>query len=98
MPVPGGGAVLDVNVAVPKCPVSTVSMKRWFVVLTRPPVAVGVTLTLMMQLLFAASVPLEKVMVDAPALAVSVGAPQPLVVAPGVAAMTRLAGRLSTTL
>src|SRR5947209_2282148 len=82
-PVPGGGALLTVSVAAALWPVSTVSMKRWLVVLTRLPVAAGVTLTLTMQLLFAASVPLEKAMDDAPALAVSAGAPQPLV-APGV--------------
>src|SRR3954453_22515906 len=53
----GGGALLTVSVAVALCPVSIASMKRWFVVLTSDPVAVGVTLTLMTQLLFAARVP-----------------------------------------
>src|SRR5258705_8988339 len=97
-PVPGGGALLTVSVAVAKCPVSVVSMKRWLVVLTSDPVAVGVTLTLITQLLFAASVPFEKEIELDPADAVSVGTPQPLVVALGVAATTRLAGRLSTKL
>src|SRR5437870_5228383 len=59
-PVPGGGALLTISVAVALCPVSVASMKRLFVVLTSDPVAAGVTLTLMMQLLFAASVPFEK--------------------------------------
>src|SRR5439155_13328347 len=59
-PVPGGGALLTVSAAVALWPVSMVPMKRSFVVLVSVPVAVGVTLTLMTQLLFAASVPLEK--------------------------------------
>src|SRR5436853_629537 len=98
IPVPGGGALLTVSVAVALWPVSVVSMKRWFVVLTSEPVAAGVTLTLITQLLFAASVPFEKEIELDPPDAVSVGAPQPLVVALGVAATTRLAGRLSTKL
>src|SRR5713226_2327488 len=88
-PVPGGGALLTVSVAVAKCPVSFASMKRWFVVLTRLPVAVGVTLTLITQLPFAATVPFEKEIELDPATAVSVGAPQPDVVAAGVLATTR---------
>src|SRR5229473_4517090 len=59
-PVPGGGALLTVNVAVALCVVSTVPMKRWFVGLTSEPVAVGATLTVTLQVLFAARVPLEK--------------------------------------
>src|ERR1043165_7281688 len=98
MPVPGGGALLTVSVAVALCVVSTLSMKRSWVVLTSEPVAVGVTLTLMTQLLFAASVPLGKGVVPEPGVAVSVGAPQPLVVAAFGFATTRLAGRLSTKL
>src|SRR5215213_10192971 len=80
-PVPGGGAVLTVRLAVAKLPVSVVPTKRWLDVLLSVPVAVGVTFTLTMQLLFAASVPLEKVMVLEPAVAVRVGVPQPEVVA-----------------
>src|ERR1041384_2327196 len=95
MPVPGGGALLTVSVAVALCVVSTLSMKRSWVVLTSEPVAVGVTLTLMTQLLFAASVPLVKVMEPEPGVAVSVGVPKPLVVAALGFATTRLAGRRS---
>src|SRR6185369_12334320 len=51
-PVPGGGALLTLRMAVAKWPVSMLSMKRWFVVFVSAPVAVGVTLTLMTQLLF----------------------------------------------
>src|SRR5258708_2502157 len=49
-PVPGGGAVLTVSGDVAEWPVSVVSMKRWFVVFVRVPVADGVTLTLITQL------------------------------------------------
>src|SRR5437762_12824906 len=59
-PVPGGGAVLTVRLALAVWPVSSVSMKRSLVVLLSVPVALGVTFTLMMQLLFAASVPFER--------------------------------------
>src|SRR4051812_46553887 len=97
-PVPGGGALLTVSVAAALWPVSVVSMKRWFVVLTSDPVAVGVTFTLMTQLLFAARVPFANEIELDPAEAVNVGAPQPVAVALGEAATTRLAGRLSTKL
>src|SRR6185369_16022424 len=97
-PVPGGGALLTLRMADALWPVLMASMKRLFVVLVSAPVAVGVTFTLITQLLFAASVPLENVIELAPATAVSVGVPQPLVVAAGGVATTRFAGRLSTKL
>src|SRR5213075_1307428 len=59
-PVPGGGALLTVRLADALWPVSSASMKRLVVVLLNVPVVDGVTFTLMTQLLFAASVPLEK--------------------------------------
>src|SRR5258708_32464500 len=55
-PVPGGGLLLTVRVAEPGLPVSTVSRRRWLVVLTRLPMAVGVTLTVMTQRPVAATV------------------------------------------
>src|SRR5260370_6656975 len=70
-PVPGGGALLTVSVAEALCVVSTVPMKRWFVVFTSEPVAVGGTLTVTLQVLFAARVPLEEEMETEPAEAVS---------------------------
>src|SRR5258708_35949055 len=96
IPVPGGGALFTVNVAEPVLPVSIVSMKRWFVVLTRLPVAVGVTFTVMTQEPFAATVPFENVIELEPAVAVSGGVPRPEVVAPFGFATTMFAGRLST--
>jgi hypothetical protein len=98
IPVPGGGALLTVSAAVAECVVSVVPTNRWFVVLVSVPVAVGVTLTEMTQVPFAPIVPLEKEIELAPAFAVSVGVPQPDVVAPLGFATTRLAGRLSTKL
>src|SRR5687768_16281716 len=68
-PVPGV-SVLTVSDAAALSPVSTVPMKRLFVVLLNVPVAVGVTLTFTTQLPFAATVPFEKVIELAPAFAV----------------------------
>ena len=89
---------MTVRVAVPVLPVSIVSRKRWFVVLTRLPVADGVTFTVIVQEPFAATVPFEKLTLLEPAVAVSVGVPQPEVVAPLGLATVMLAGRLSTKL
>src|SRR5581483_1593486 len=97
-PVPGGGALFTVRFAVAVLPVSIVPMKRLFVVLVSVPVAEGVTLTLMTHVPFAATVPFENVIVLVPAVAVSAGVPQPLVVAPFGLAIVRFAGRLSTKL
>ena len=97
-PVPGGGALFTVSVAEALSPVLTASMNRLLVVFISEPVAVGVTFTLIWHVPLAATVPPEKEMVLAPAFAVSVGAPQPVVVAFGGVATTRLAGRLSTKL
>lgn len=79
-------------------PVSVVPTNRLFVVLSYVPAAAEVTSTRITQEPFAATVPFEKLMLVPPAGAVRVGVPQPLVVAFGVAAMTRPAGRLSTKL
>ena len=55
-----------------------------------------VTFTLIVQLLFGASVPFEKEMEAAPATGAKVGVPQPVVVAPGVGATVIAPGVVSS--
>src|SRR5581483_1418516 len=98
MPVPGGGALFTVSVAVAVWPVSTALMNRCPVVFTKLPVAVVVTLMLITQLPLPATVPLLNEIALDPAVAVSVGVPQPDVDAPAGVAIVMPAGRLSTKL
>ncbi|RLC99838.1 MAG: hypothetical protein DRI65_16875, partial [Chloroflexota bacterium] len=90
--------MLTVNGAVANSPESKVLMNKLFVVLVKEPVVEGVTFTLIVQLLFAAIVPFENEIDDAPATAVNVGVPQLVAIAFGGVPTTKLAGRGSTKL
>src|SRR5689334_11077654 len=67
-------------------------MKRCAEVLEYVPLTGTVTLTLMVQLLFGASVPFENEMEAAPAVGAKVGVPQPVVLAPVGLATTMAPG------
>ena len=95
MPTPGGGSLLTTRVAFAVLPVSVAPMNKFCVVFKYEPVNVVVTSTLIVQLPFAATVPLLKLIVCVPAVATSVGVPQPLSVAFAGVAINMLAGRLS---
>ena len=84
----GAGALLTTSDAVADLPVSKASTNRLLVVLLNVPVVVVVTFTLMVQVPFAAIVPLENEIEVAPAVGAKVGIPQLVVVAPGVVATT----------
>lgn len=86
------------RLAVAVLPVSSAPTKRLLVVLVKVPVAETVIFTLIIQLLFAASVPLENEKELAPAEGEKVGVPQLVVVAPGVLATVILTGKLSVKL
>jgi hypothetical protein len=89
-----GGAVLTVSVSVALFPVSNVPIKRFADVLVYVPAVGTVTLTLMVQVLLAAMLPLENVIDPAPATGANVGEPQPVVEAFGVLATTIAPGEV----
>lgn len=86
------GALPTVNESLAKFPVFNEPIKRFVEVLLYVPTTGTVTLTLIVQLLFAESVPLEKEREVAPALGAKVGVPQLDVDALGVAATTMAPG------
>lgn len=89
-----GGAILTVSVSVALFPVSNVPMKRFADVLVYVPAVGTVTLTLIVQVLFAAMLPFEKEIDVAPAAGANVGEPQPVVEALGVLATTIAPGEV----
>src|SRR5215471_7711170 len=88
----GSGAVVTVRFALADLVVSIVSRNRLLVVFVYVPTAEAVTFTEIVQLPFAATVPFANEIDDEPAFAVSVGVPQPVVVAAGVLATVMFAG------
>lgn len=95
-----GVAAEDVNVSWPKLPVSSDVLIKRFPVVFRYAPAGAVTLTVIVQLLFPASVPLTNETDVAPANGTGKKAPgpQPLYVTPGVAATCMPAGKVSVKL
>jgi len=98
--VGGGGAVDTVSGAVAKCVVSMVPINRWFEVFVYglPATLEAVTPTEIVQLLFAPTVPLEKLMLVAPANGEKVGVPQPFVEATAGLATVTFVGKRSVKL
>lgn len=94
----GSGKVCVVNVALAFFPVFKELIKRLLVVLLKGPEVVGVTLTLMVHVPLAATVPFEKLSEVAPAVGANVGLPHPDVPALGVAATCKPAGSGSVKL
>ena len=90
---PGGG-VLTVRISVALFPVSSVPMNRFAEVFVYVPAVGTVTLTLMVQVLFAAILPFENEIEAAPATGANVGEPQPVVEALGVLATTIAPGEV----
>lgn len=72
-----GGALLTVRVSLALFPVSSVPIKRFVEVLLYVPTTGTVTLTLTVQVPFAAIVPFENVREAAPAVGAKVGEPHP---------------------
>lgn len=88
------GAVFTVSVSLALFPVSSVPMNKLLEVLVYVPAAGTVTLTLIVQVLFAAMLPFENEILAAPAVGANVGEPQPVVEAPGVLATTIAPGEV----
>jgi hypothetical protein len=89
------GAASTVKVSVPVLPVPPLVEVTLPVVLSLAPLVVAVTLTLTVHVPLAAIVPPEKLNDVLPAAGANVGEPQPVVVAFGVAATWRPAGKVS---